>query len=64
MAWVGVGTFWFLSNRGLTSSEAPSTNAGSFLSAIRFPAARAATSFSRAAEEVMETRERKEPAEG
>lgn len=68
--WVGVegvGAFWFLSSRGLMSSwRTPALARGepSFFSASRFPAARAATSLSKAAEEVMETSERKELAEG
>lgn len=54
-----MGVFWFLSIKGFTSSE-ESGSGVSFLSASRLPAARAATSFSKAADEVMETRERKE----
>jgi len=62
----GVEAFWFLSNRGFTSSwRTPAGAKGepSFFSANRFPAALAATSFSKAAEEVIDTRERKELAE-
>jgi hypothetical protein len=63
---VGVPAFWFLSSRGLMSSwMAPPPAGASILSARRFPAARAATSLRSAAEEVIETRERKEePVEG
>lgn len=68
MLWgpVGVPAFWFLSSRGLMSSwMAPPPVGASILSARRFPAARAATSLRSAAEEVIETRERKEePGEG
>lgn len=59
----GVGVFWFLSNKGFTSSwRTPAGAKGepSFFSASRFPAALAATSLSKAAEEVIDTRERKE----
>lgn len=62
----GVGAFWDLSNRGFTSSwRTPVVAKGepSFFSAIRFPAALAATSLSKAAEEVIDTSERKELAE-
>lgn len=67
--WVGVegvGAFWFLSSKGFTSSwrtPADVTEEPSFFSARRFPAALAATSLSKAAEEVIETSERKELAE-
>lgn len=62
----GVGAFWFLSSRGFTSSwSTPGVVKGdpSFFSASRFPAALAATSLSKAAEEVIDTSERKELAE-
>ena len=62
----GVGAFWFMSNRGFASSwRTPAGTKGetSFFSASRFPAALAATSLSKAAEEVIDTRERKELAE-
>lgn len=57
--WLGVGALWFLSSCGLESSVLAVASCGSFLSASMLPAARAATSLSSAAEEVMETRERK-----
>lgn len=62
----GVGAFWFLSSRGFTSSwRTPAVTKGdpSFFSASMFPAALAATSLSKAAEEVIDTSERKELAE-
>lgn len=62
----GVGTFWFLSSRGFTSSwrtAAVVREGPSFFSARRLPAALAATSLSKAAEEVIDTSERKELAE-
>lgn len=64
--WLGVGGFWLFSRRGLTSSVelgGAGVSGGSFMSASRFPAARAATSLRSAAEEVRETSERKELAE-
>ena len=67
--WVGVegvGGFWFLSSRGFTSSwSSPVLGTGdpSFFSARRLPAALAATSLSKAAEDVMETSDRKELAD-
>lgn len=62
----GVGAFWFLSSSGFTSSwRTPAGVRGepSFFSAIKFPAALAATSLSKAAEEVIDTSDRKELAE-
>lgn len=62
----GVGAFWFLSSRGFTSSwrtAAVAREGPSFFSARRLPAALAATSLSKAAEEVIDTSERKELAE-
>lgn len=59
----GVGAFWFLSSKGFTSSwrtPADAKEQPSFFSANRFPAALAATSLSKAAEDVIETSERKE----
>lgn len=64
MLWLGVGALWFLSNCGLESSVLAVASCGSFLSASMLPVARAATSLSSAADEVMETRERKGAAEG
>lgn len=62
----GLGTFWFLSSKGFTSSwrTAEVAREGpSFFSAKRLPAALAATSLSKAAEEVIDTSERNELAE-
>lgn len=61
----GVGAFWFLSSKGFTSSwRTPAVAKGDpSFSASRFPAALAATSLSKAAEEVIDTSERKELAE-
>ncbi len=62
----GAETFWFLSSRGFTSSwrtPAVAKEEPSFFSASRFPAALAATSLSKAAEDVIDTSERKELAE-
>ncbi|TNN89522.1 hypothetical protein EYF80_000125 [Liparis tanakae] len=61
----GVGALWFLSSRGFTSSwrtPAAAKEEPSFFSASRFPAALAATSLSKAAEEVIDTSERKDAA--
>lgn len=64
MFWLGVGALWFLSNCALESSALAVASCGSFLSASMLPAARAATSLSSAADEVMETRDRKGAADG
>lgn len=62
----GLGAFWFLSSKGFTSSwrtAAVAREGPSFFSAKRLPAALAATSLSKAAEEVIDTSERNELAE-